>query len=119
MSMDRDLVCRSCGTWFAFTAGEQAFYLRKGLVNAPSRCPACRASSRPHEGGPDASHQATTSGHELAALQLFAARCARCGQDTQVSARLALGDGPISCSECSASSVGNEPALAGGWLETW
>ena len=43
MSQDRELTCKDCGTPFTFTAGEQEFYAGKGLVNAPRRCPNCRA----------------------------------------------------------------------------
>ena len=39
---DRTLTCRDCGKPFTWTAGEQAFYSEKGLVNEPARCPECR-----------------------------------------------------------------------------
>ncbi|NJN17890.1 MAG: hypothetical protein HC822_17260 [Oscillochloris sp.] len=40
---DMDLVCRSCGETFVFTAGEQEFYADKGFLNEPTRCPRCRS----------------------------------------------------------------------------
>jgi hypothetical protein len=43
---DRTLTCRECGANFVFTAGEQEFYASRGLENAPSRCPECRAARR-------------------------------------------------------------------------
>lgn len=39
---DMELVCRSCGQTFIFTAGEQEFYADKGFLNEPTRCPKCR-----------------------------------------------------------------------------
>lgn len=38
---DRKLLCRGCLTWFTFTAGEQAFYKKKGF-RPPKRCKCCR-----------------------------------------------------------------------------
>ena len=118
MSIDRDLVCRGCGTRFVFTAGEQAFYLRKGFDNDPSRCPECRAgNSRDRSVTSSSSHAGT--GHESRELQLFAACCSACGKDTQVTAQVALGDEPIYCPECLAARRGSGPTLAGGWREDW
>jgi hypothetical protein len=42
---DRKLVCRDCGEEFTFSAGEQAFYMERGLLNDPQRCAMCRAAS--------------------------------------------------------------------------
>ncbi len=39
---DMELICRSCGEKFIFTAGEQEFYADKGFLNEPTRCPRCR-----------------------------------------------------------------------------
>jgi hypothetical protein len=117
MSMDRDLVCRSCGASFAFTSGEQALYLRMGFHNVPNRCPACRLADS-QDGGVTNSSQVDT-GQESPNLELFAARCTKCGADTQVSALVALGDAPILCSPCVAASQASGPADAGGWRENW
>ena len=117
MSMDRDLVCRSCGTSFAFTSGEQAFYLRMGFGNEPSHCPECRAADSQDRGVTNSGSSVGT--RESPELELFAARCTKCGKDTQVSAQLALGDEPIYCSECLAASRGSGPASDGGWRENW
>src|SRR5574338_350219 len=43
---DKTLTCRDCSGSFVFTAGEQGFYLEKGLLNEPQRCPTCRANRR-------------------------------------------------------------------------
>jgi ssDNA-binding Zn-finger/Zn-ribbon topoisomerase 1 len=39
---DMELICRSCGAKFIFTAGEQEFYADKGFLHEPTRCPKCR-----------------------------------------------------------------------------
>jgi hypothetical protein len=38
---DKVLHCSDCGQSFIFTAGEQAFYVSKGL-SEPKRCKPCR-----------------------------------------------------------------------------
>ncbi len=42
---DRDLTCVECGQVFLLTAGERAFYTKRGLVE-PKRCATCRAARR-------------------------------------------------------------------------
>jgi CxxC-x17-CxxC domain-containing protein len=117
MSMDRDLVCRSCGTSFAFTSGEQAFYLRMGFNNVPSRCPECRAADSQDRAVTNSSQVDT--GLESPNLELFASRCSQCGAETQVSALVALGDEPVYCSNCLAASQAGGSAEAGGWRDNW
>lgn len=41
---DRVLVCKDCGDKFIWTAGEQQFFIDKGLRNIPKRCKACAAT---------------------------------------------------------------------------
>ena len=43
---DKTLSCKDCGSDFAFTEGEQAFYLEKGFTNDPVRCPDCRRARK-------------------------------------------------------------------------
>src|SRR5260221_12257728 len=43
---DQTLYCRDCNQAFMFTVGEQEFYANRGLTNAPSRCPECRAAHK-------------------------------------------------------------------------
>lgn len=43
---DKQLVCRDCGNKFIWTAGEQKFFLDKGLQNIPKRCKVCTASNK-------------------------------------------------------------------------
>lgn len=41
---DKTLVCKDCGNKFIWTAGEQKFFIDKGLQNIPKRCKICTAS---------------------------------------------------------------------------
>lgn len=43
---DKTLVCKDCGNKFIWTAGEQKFFLEKGLQNIPKRCKICTAKNR-------------------------------------------------------------------------
>jgi CxxC-x17-CxxC domain-containing protein len=99
---DRVLICRNCGGSFNFTAGEQTFYANRGLVNTPSRCPACRNARRaggqpPGDGyvhyGPFASFGGRTP------RQMHPATCDRCSEVTEVPF-LPRGDRPVFCPEC-------------------
>ena len=39
---DKVLVCRSCQNEFAWSAREQAYYAKRGLMKQPQKCSACR-----------------------------------------------------------------------------
>jgi CxxC-x17-CxxC domain-containing protein len=43
---DKSLYCRDCGNKFIWTAGEQKFFIEKGLQNIPKRCKICTASNK-------------------------------------------------------------------------
>lgn len=43
---DRTLICKDCGKKFIWTAGEQKFFLDKGLKNIPKRCKICTAENK-------------------------------------------------------------------------
>ena len=100
MYEDRMLVCRDCREEFVFSAGEQAFFARKGLQNVPQRCPSCRAAARQARapGGPREYH---------------AAICSMCGGQAIVPFNPRT-DRPIYCSTCfdkvRAASSGSAPA---------
>ena len=85
---DRTLTCRECGTNFVFTAGEQEFFASRGLENAPSRCPECRAARR--SGGGRAS---------AGPREMHDVVCAQCGAPAQVPF-VPRGDKPVYCSDC-------------------
>jgi len=81
---DKTLICRDCSSDFVFTAGEQGFYLEKGLLNDPQRCPGCRANRRKDR----------ASGRESTTVT-----CAGCGGDATVPFVPRL-DRPVFCSSC-------------------
>ncbi len=85
---DKVLQCRDCGNDFVWTAGEQAFYASKNLVNTPARCPSCRAASR-----------AARTGGAGRPREFFPAVCDRCGVQTQVPF-MPRNDRPVYCSNC-------------------
>jgi CxxC-x17-CxxC domain-containing protein len=90
LSTDRTLQCRDCGSDFVFSAGEQEFYASRGFVNAPTRCPDCRAAHKVTRG----------SGYgERAPRQLYRATCSSCGGEAQVPFQ-PRGDKPVYCSAC-------------------
>ena len=68
---DKNLTCRDCSSTFVFTAGEQGFYIEKGLMNEPQRCPDCRANRRRERSGTTVREGATIT-------------CASCGTEAQV-----------------------------------
>lgn len=83
---DKSLTCRDCGGTFAFTAGEQGFYLEKGLLNEPQRCATCRVNRRRDRTG-GGSRETTT------------VACASCGGNATVPFVPRL-DRPVYCSTC-------------------
>ncbi len=102
--LDKALVCRDCGASFTFTAGEQAFYASRGLMNEPGRCASCRSARKAGGGGspfgdgyvhygPFASFGGRTP------RQMHPAVCANCNQMTEVPF-LPKGDRPVYCSDC-------------------
>ena len=82
---DKTLTCRDCNGPFVFTAGEQGFYLEKGLLNEPQRCTTCRATRR---------RDRSSSGRELTTVN-----CAKCGQEANVPFVPRL-ERPVYCSTC-------------------
>ena len=90
---DKDLNCKECGTSFAFTASEQAFYAEKGFQNDPSRCPECRAARKRQTGG------GRMGGSSRPQREMFDATCSACGIQTQVPFRPTAGK-PVYCRDC-------------------
>ena len=85
MFEDKTLVCKDCSADFIFTAGEQGFYLEKGLLNEPQRCPECRLTRR---------RARTTGSREMTQVV-----CASCGSEATVPFVPRL-DRPVYCSGC-------------------
>lgn len=67
---DKMLNCQDCGNKFLWTAGEQKFFLDKGLQNIPKRCKNCVANykNKLHENHP-----------------VWPIKCRRCGKKAEVS----------------------------------
>ncbi len=84
MFQDKTLNCRDCGDEFVFTSGEQGFYLEKGLLNEPQRCPSCRANRR----------RDRTTARAGATIT-----CASCGTEAMVPFVPRL-DRPVYCGGC-------------------
>lgn len=91
---DRVLYCRDCNQEFTFTAGEQEFFESRGLTNAPSRCPSCRAA-RKQSGG----RGQRSGGYEREPRTMYSATCANCGNEALVPFQ-PREDRPVYCSDC-------------------
>ena len=85
---DKNLTCRDCASSFLFSAGEQEFYLEKGLLNEPQRCPNCRANRRRERSS------VSTAVRESAIVT-----CASCGNPATVPFVPKL-DRPVYCDDC-------------------
>jgi CxxC-x17-CxxC domain-containing protein len=83
---DRTLTCRDCNEQFLFSAGEQAFFVSKGLQHDPQRCPSCRAVAK----------RARTSGGPR---EYHTAICGECGGQATVPFA-PRNDRPVYCSSC-------------------
>ena len=97
---DRTLTCRDCGQEFTFTAGEQEFYASRGLTNAPSRCPDCRAARKQSGGGRRSSYSDSSYEYrDRSPRQMYTTTCASCGNEAQVPFQ-PRDDRPVYCSDC-------------------
>ncbi len=83
---DKQLKCRECGADFVFSAGEQAFFREKELMNEPQRCPTCRSNRRRERSGAGQREH-----HPVV--------CAECGQQATVPF-VPRNDRPVYCAEC-------------------
>ena len=96
---DRILYCRDCNQEFTFTAGEQEFFESRGLTNAPSRCPSCRAARKQSGGGHSGRSQGGGGYRDREPRQMYTVTCASCGNEAQVPFQ-PRDDRPVYCSEC-------------------
>ena len=87
---DKSLQCSDCEATFTFSAEEQEFFQSRGYTNEPKRCPACREARK--------SQRSADSGYG-SSRQMFPAKCAECGKDTEVPFE-PRGDRPVYCSDC-------------------
>lgn len=91
---DKTLTCSDCGSSFTFTTQEQELFKSLGYTNEPKRCPNCREarkSQRRSTGG--------RSGSGFGTRQMYPAKCAQCGKDTEVPFEPRTGR-PVYCSDC-------------------
>jgi CxxC-x17-CxxC domain-containing protein len=94
VSVDQTLRCRECGVDFLWTAGEQEFYASRGLTNAPSRCPSCRAARKAAANGGAGGYSNSRPQREMHEVT-----CAACGGIARVPF-VPRGDRPVYCSDC-------------------
>lgn len=89
---DKEIQCSDCGRTFTFSAQEQEFYASKGYTNEPKRCPECRQARKAERG------DSRDRGYG-APRQMYPAKCAQCGKDTEVPFEPRTGK-PVYCSDC-------------------
>jgi CxxC-x17-CxxC domain-containing protein len=89
---DKSLQCSDCGATFTFSAEDQEFYQSKGYTNEPKRCPSCRQARKAERYG----NSSPSYGRQR---QMYPAKCAQCGKDTEVPFE-PRGDKPVYCSDC-------------------
>ena len=93
---DKSIQCSDCGATFTFSADEQELFQSRGYTNEPKRCPTCRQAKKAGRYGGSGSGSGSGYGSER---QMFPAKCAECGKDTQVPFE-PRGDKPVYCSDC-------------------
>ncbi len=109
---DKTLTCVDCGTQFAFTANEQAFYAERGFTNEPKRCPECRQNRKASRGsgGYDSGSSYASSngsgggynrggGYGGGQREMHVTTCSSCGGEARVPF-VPRGDKPVLCSDC-------------------
>jgi CxxC-x17-CxxC domain-containing protein len=114
---DRYIRCVDCGEEFIFTAGEQAFYESKGLMNPPTRCKRCRDARKAGRGEGASAHGGGGAGSAATGgggREMYEAVCAECGAKTTVPFPPTSGR-PVYCRDCFQTRRGNAaPARSGG-----
>lgn len=91
---DTEIRCIDCGNDFIWTAGEQAFFKDKGLVNPPKRCRGCKQAKNDRLA-------AISSAQESGVKQRIevSVKCARCESLTTVPFYPSQGR-PVYCRSC-------------------
>ena len=94
---DKTLTCSDCNNSFTFSVEEQEQFQSRGYTNEPKRCPACRQKRKAQQ---DASGGSSgMRSHNSAPRQMYPAKCAACGKDTEVPFE-PHNDRPVYCSDC-------------------
>ena len=91
---DRSILCIDCDSDFVWTAGEQAFFRDKGLLNPPKRCKECKQAKNERLAA-IAAAQASGVKQRIE----VAVKCARCGEGTTVPFYPSQGR-PVYCRSC-------------------
>ncbi len=96
---DKSLKCSDCGATFTFSGQEQEFFQSKGYTNEPKRCPSCRQARKAQPHGNNGNSYGNRSYSSRPRPQMFPAKCAECGKDTEVPFE-PRSDRPVYCSDC-------------------
>lgn len=99
MYTDETLSCVDCGRSFAFTAGEQEFFARKGFTNKPNRCADCRSARKAQRGDGGGRSGGGGGFGGGARREMFQATCSQCGNIAEVPFQ-PRGDKPVYCRDC-------------------
>jgi CxxC-x17-CxxC domain-containing protein len=91
---DTPIACIDCREDFIWTAGEQAFFLEKNLLNPPKRCKDCKRAKNRRLAAIEMA-QATGKPHKIEVN----AECAQCGEKTTVPFYPSQGR-PVYCRTC-------------------
>src|SRR5882672_2918915 len=76
---DMPILCIDCAHEFIWTAGEQAFFREKNLLNPPKRCKECKKAKTRRLEAIELAHT-TGQPHKIEVR----ANCARCSESTTV-----------------------------------
>ncbi|MBI2847295.1 MAG: zinc-ribbon domain containing protein [Chloroflexi bacterium] len=90
---DKSIQCSDCGTTFTFSAEEQELFQSRGYTNEPKRCLSCRQARKAERYGDSGSSSYRPQ------RQMFPAKCAQCGKDTEVPFE-PRGGKPVYCIDC-------------------
>lgn len=91
---DREIICGDCSVKFVWTAGEQAFFRDKNLLNPPKRCKECKQAKNERLAA-IAAAQASGIRQRIE----VSVNCARCGEPTTVPFYPSQGR-PVYCRSC-------------------
>lgn len=91
---DKPIFCIDCAHEFIWTAGEQAFFREKNLLNPPKRCKECKKAKNRRLEAIELAHT-TGQPHKIEVR----ADCARCSESTTVPFYPSQGR-PVYCREC-------------------
>ena len=91
---DTPIACIDCGGDFIWTAGEQAFFKDKGLVNPPKRCRACKQAKNERLAAINAAQESGVKQRVEVSV-----KCARCESYTTVPFYPSQGR-PVYCRSC-------------------